>query len=112
MCRVMGTAQLDAFGGEDVVRVVGPKAGFMAGRRDTGICPWPDGIYRETRWRGIWQRLYSIDGNRYYCNITTRDQLSAYNTTELPVPNNSRLGWRRSWRGDCVWPSDGTNNNN
>lgn len=114
MCRVMNNAQMDAFGGEGVVRVVGPKAGFMAGRRDTGICPWPDGIYREQRWQSIWQLLYSVGNNRYYCNITTRQQLNAYDLLDeatsplvMTVPNTSRLGWRRTWRGDCVWPEAG-----
>jgi hypothetical protein len=27
----------------------------------------------------------------------------------LTVPNRSRLGFKREWAGDCVWPNIGDN---
>ncbi|RFP62821.1 MAG: hypothetical protein BJG00_002585 [Limnothrix sp. CACIAM 69d] len=116
MCRVMNRDQLTAFGGDGVVRVVGDRSTFDRGRTDTGICPWPDGIYRESNWRNIWQLLYTVGSRRYYCNITTQQQLQAYNLADeqtnpviLTVPNRSRLGFKREWAGDCVWPNVGDN---
>jgi hypothetical protein len=114
MCTVLNENQLTAFGGEAVVRVVGSRSTYDRGRQNTGLCPWPDGFYREARWSGIWQLLYSVDRRRYYCNITTRDHLDAYNdalddeNTRISVrtvPNQSRLGFKRDWAGDCVWPA-------
>ena len=113
MCTVMNAAQMTAFGGEGVVRVVGSRSTYDRGRRSTGLCPWPNGFYREARWNGIWQLLYSEGQRRYYCNITTRDHLDAYNDAlddntlfiVQTVPDNSRLGFKRQWVGDCVWPA-------
>lgn len=116
MCRVMNRDQLTAFGGDGVVRVVGDRSTFDRGRTDTGLCPWPDGIYRETNWRNIWQFLYSVGNRRYYCNITTQQHLQAFNLIDEQtnpvihtVPNRSRLGFKREWGGDCVWPDTGGN---
>lgn len=111
MCTVMNRDQLAAFGGDGIVRVVGPRSGFMNGRTDTGICPWPDGLYRERSWT-TWQALYSGGNRRYYCNIVTREHLNAFFLAvpdgKVPLittlPDRSRLGWRRDWTGDCVWP--------
>lgn len=112
MCTVMNRDQLTAFGGDGIVRVVGDRSTFDRGRVNTGICPWPDGIYRESRWSGIWQALYSIGNQRYYCNITTQQHLQAFflaeddkNPVILTVPNRSRLGFKRQWAGDCTWPA-------
>lgn len=114
MCSVLNSYQMDAFGGASVVRVVGDRSTYTAGREDTGTCPWPDGIYREMRWSGIWQLLFSNGGRRYYCNITTVQHLNAYSEggkvpVILTVPNGSKLGLRREWRGDCVWPGGAQN---
>ena len=111
MCQVMNGHQMRAFGGTSLVRVVGPRSAYDRDRPSTGTCPWPDGLYREARWKGIWQYLFTVDNQRYYCNITTFQHLRAYmpedadaNQLVLTVPNQSRLGLHRKWSGDCAWP--------
>ncbi len=118
MCQVMNSHQMRAFGGTDQVRIVGSRSTYDRDRPNTGTCPWPDGLYRESRWRGIWQYLFTSDNQRYYCNITTPQHLRAYipeeatnaNLFVLTVPNRSRLGLHRKWGGDCAWPGRGDNN--
>ncbi|MEM6503211.1 MAG: hypothetical protein AAF685_15420 [Cyanobacteria bacterium P01_C01_bin.89] len=112
MCQVLNSQQMRAFGGADQVRLVGSRSQYDQRRTSTGTCPWPDGIYRESRWNGIWQYLYTADSERYYCNITTFPHLQAYipeggnaNLYILVVPNRSRLGLKRKWGGDCAWPA-------
>ena len=114
MCQVMNSHQMRAFGGNSLVRVVGSQSQYDRDRPNTGICPWPDGLYRESGWSGIWQNLFTSDGQRYYCNITTSQHLRAYippdanaNLFVLTVPNNSRLGLHRQWSQDCAWPDGG-----
>ncbi|MEM9771000.1 MAG: hypothetical protein AAF889_05285 [Cyanobacteria bacterium P01_D01_bin.73] len=111
MCQVLNSQQLRAFGGPEQVRLVGSRSQYDRDRPSTGTCPWPDGIYRESRWNGIWQYLFTADNETYYCNITTFPHLQAYippeanaNQYVLTVPNRSRLGLKRKWGGDCAWP--------
>ena len=114
MCQVMNGQQMQAFGGATQVRVVGTQSTYDRDRPNTGTCPWPDGLYREARWRGIWQHLFTSDNQRYYCNITTSQHLRSYIPLDAPadlfvhtIPNNSRLGLHREWSGDCAWPGGG-----
>ncbi len=102
VCVVANAAQLEAFGAQGQVSEAPPHLDLLAGKRNLGTCPWPDGFYRYPGY----QATYYVSGDTR-CRLAGPGQLrslgGAGRVQALPAGPDPLAGLQDT--GTCGWPT-------
>jgi hypothetical protein len=104
-CEIQSASQLRGPSGGAIPLDVPRGEGLLDGRSSTGLCPWPDGVYRRDGDTVSYLRRGST-----YCAVVNDAQSELFGfarpwqVAAEPLGDPRTFAEGRSFSGDCLWP--------